>query len=171
MILLDLRIAHQLTQEQICKLTGIPYNTYRRYEYGEREPKWAPLSKLAKLYGMSPGELLNLLIGWNPPTELRKSRYQMDLKDKFEQEMWRIIKESEALGNNHSWSKQALSDPDIGPIKAAEIMVRSNDPSGLATLLLQNRLDLTTEYLIVKGGFEALFDEDVVKIAKERLGE
>ena len=95
----------------------------------------------------------------------------MELKDKFEQEMWRIIKESEALGNSHSWSKQALSDTDIGPIKAAEIMVRSNDPSGFTTLLLQNRLDLTTEYLIVKGGFEALFDADVVKIAKERLGE
>ena len=142
----------------------------RRYEYGEREPKWNALIALAKLYGMSPGELLDRIIGWESPTESRKG-VQMELKDKFEQEMWRIIKESEALGNNHSWSKQALSDPDIGPIKAAEIMVRSNDPSGFTTLLLQNRLDLTTEYLIVKGGFEALFDADVVKIAKERLGE
>ena len=142
----------------------------RRYEYGEREPKWNALIALAKLYGMSPGELLDRIIGWESPTESRKG-VQMELKDKFEQEMWRIIKESEALGNNHSWSKQALSDTDIGPIKAAEIMVRSNDPSGFTTLLLQNRLDLTTEYLIVKGGFEALFDADVVKIAKERLGE
>lgn len=64
MTLLDLRIAHQLTQEQISKLTGIPYNTYRRYEYGEREPKWNALIALAKLYGMSPGQLLNQLIGW-----------------------------------------------------------------------------------------------------------
>lgn len=36
----------------------------RRYEYGEREPKWDALIALARLYGMSPGELLDLLIGW-----------------------------------------------------------------------------------------------------------
>ena len=34
----------------------------RRYEYGEREPKWGALIALAKLYGMTPGQLLDLLI-------------------------------------------------------------------------------------------------------------
>lgn len=71
MTLLDLRIAHQLTQEQICKFTGIPYNTYRRYEYGEREPKWNALIALAKLYHMSPGELLDKLIGWEIDLKLQ----------------------------------------------------------------------------------------------------
>ena len=53
---------HGLTQEEVSKRTGIPLMSVRRYEYGEREPKWGALIALAKLYGMSPGELLDLLI-------------------------------------------------------------------------------------------------------------
>ena len=64
MTLSDLRISHDLTQEDIVKRTGIPYNTYRHYEYGDTFPKKDALIALAKLYGMSPGQLLDLLIGW-----------------------------------------------------------------------------------------------------------
>ena len=62
--LYNLRMEYGLTQEEVSKRTGIPLMSVRRYEYGEREPKWDALIALAKLYGMSPGQLLNQLIGW-----------------------------------------------------------------------------------------------------------
>ncbi len=64
MTLQDLRTQHSLTQEDIVKRTGIPYNTYRHYEYGDTFPKKDALIALAKLYNMTPGQLLDLLIGW-----------------------------------------------------------------------------------------------------------
>lgn len=67
MILKDLRENKRLTQREVSKLTGIPYNTYRRYEYGEREPSFRVVVALARLYGMSPGELFDELIGWKTP--------------------------------------------------------------------------------------------------------
>ena len=67
MILKDLRENKRLTQREVSKLTGIPYNTYRRYEYGKREPSFRAVVALAKLYGMSPGELLDKLVGWKTP--------------------------------------------------------------------------------------------------------
>ena len=64
MMLKDLREEHMLTQDEIVKRTGIPYNTYRHYEYGDTFPKKDALIALAKLYGMTPGQLLDLLLGW-----------------------------------------------------------------------------------------------------------
>ena len=64
MILKDLREEKHLTQKELCRLTQIPYNTYRRYEYGEREPSFAAIVALARLYGLKPGELFEMLIGW-----------------------------------------------------------------------------------------------------------
>lgn len=64
MILKDLRENKRLTQREVSKLTGIPYNTYRRYEYGEREPSFGAIISLARLYGVRPGELFEMLIGW-----------------------------------------------------------------------------------------------------------
>ena len=64
MILSDLRTQHDLTQEDIVKRTGIPYNTYRHYEYGDTFPKKDALIALAKLYNMTPGQLLDLLLDW-----------------------------------------------------------------------------------------------------------
>ena len=62
MILNDLRAAHEYTQEQVVELTGIPYNTYRRYEYGDTFPKKDAIVALSELYNMLPGELFQLLI-------------------------------------------------------------------------------------------------------------
>ena len=64
MTLQDLRIAHRLTQEELVRRTAIPYNTYRRYEYGETFPKKDAIIALARLYGMRPGELFDILTGW-----------------------------------------------------------------------------------------------------------
>ena len=61
MILKDLREEKNLTQKELCRLTQIPYNTYRRYEYGEREPGFAAIISLARLYHMRPGDLFELL--------------------------------------------------------------------------------------------------------------
>ena len=64
MVLTDLRTSHNLTQEQIVTLTSIPYNTYRHYEYGDTFPKKDAIIALAKLYNMRPGELFEMLIGY-----------------------------------------------------------------------------------------------------------
>ena len=61
MTLRDLREGKHLTQKELCRLTQISYNTYRRYEYGEREPSFAAVVALARLYGMSLGDLFELL--------------------------------------------------------------------------------------------------------------
>lgn len=62
-ILLDLRTQRQFTQQEVCRLTKIPFNTYRRYEYGQREPSFRAIIALARLYGMRPGDLFEELAG------------------------------------------------------------------------------------------------------------
>lgn len=61
MTLSDLRIQHAFTQKEIAKRTGIPYNTYRRYEYNQAFPSARAICALAKLYSMSPGNLFEFL--------------------------------------------------------------------------------------------------------------
>ena len=61
MTLSDLRIQHSLTQEEVAKRTGIAYNTYRRYEYGQAFPSAKAICALAKLYNLPPGELFEQL--------------------------------------------------------------------------------------------------------------
>lgn len=63
-MLKELREAHNLTQEEVSKRTGIQYDSYRRYEYRKTFPRQDAIIALAKLYGMSPGELFDELIGW-----------------------------------------------------------------------------------------------------------
>ena len=61
MTLSDLRISHNITQKEIEKRTGIPYDTYRSYEYGRQFPKAKAIIALAKLYSLAPGELFEML--------------------------------------------------------------------------------------------------------------
>ena len=61
MTLHDLRSEAAITQEDVCKRTGIPFNTYRRYEYGTRFPRPEAVVALAKLYALSPGVLFEAL--------------------------------------------------------------------------------------------------------------
>ena len=61
MKLSDLRIELKLTQEEVAKNTGIPYNTYRRYEYGETFPSARAVCALARLYAVAPGALFESL--------------------------------------------------------------------------------------------------------------
>ena len=62
--MVELRESRGMTQEEVSHRTGIPYDSYRRYEYGGTFPRKDALIALAKLYGMSPGELFDELIGW-----------------------------------------------------------------------------------------------------------
>ena len=61
MIISDLRIHNKLTQEEVAKNSGIPYNTYRRYEYGQVFPSAKAIVSLAHLYALSPSELFETL--------------------------------------------------------------------------------------------------------------
>ena len=43
-----LRQEKELTQEQLAKVVGIPYTTYRKYEIGSVMPRKANMEKLEK---------------------------------------------------------------------------------------------------------------------------
>lgn len=60
-VLSDFRAEHALTQEEVVARTGIAYNTYRRYEYGESFPSPKAICSLAGVYDMASGELFELL--------------------------------------------------------------------------------------------------------------
>ena len=64
MTLSDLRISHNLTQEEVSKRTGIQYDSYRRYEYRKTFPKPEAIVALARLYGLRPGELFEMLVSF-----------------------------------------------------------------------------------------------------------
>ena len=55
-----LREEKQLTQEQLAKLTGIPYNTYRKYEMSSVKPRKDNLDKLANFYNIPSEEILGI---------------------------------------------------------------------------------------------------------------
>ena len=76
MTLSDLRIQKHITQDEIAKRTGIPYNTYRRYEYGDTFPSPKAIVVLAKVYEIPPGALFEELcreIGLIDKTEKKES--------------------------------------------------------------------------------------------------
>lgn len=62
-ILFKLRNKHRITQEEVVvRRTGIPYNTYRHYEYGDTLPKHVAIIALARLYVYpTPGVLFDEL--------------------------------------------------------------------------------------------------------------
>ena len=55
-----LREEKQLTQEQLARLTDIPYNTYRKYEMSSVKPRKENLDKLANFYNMPSEEILGI---------------------------------------------------------------------------------------------------------------
>ena len=76
-LLEDLRLSYQWTQREVARRINVSHMTYRRYEYGEEFPKRNALVALSKLYHMSPGELLNSMIGI-------KENHNMDLPNNIE---------------------------------------------------------------------------------------
>ena len=64
----DLREDADLTQEQLVKLLGMHKTTYTNYEQGKREPPFALIIKLAKLYDVSIDYIAGLT---NRPTKLK----------------------------------------------------------------------------------------------------
>jgi len=57
-LLEKLRTQRKLTKRDVCNGTGIPYTTYTKYEYGERELGLGSLQKLADFYGVTTDYLL-----------------------------------------------------------------------------------------------------------------
>lgn len=57
-LLEKIRTQRKLTKRDVCTGTGIPYTTYTKYEYGERELGLNALQKLADFYGVTTDYLL-----------------------------------------------------------------------------------------------------------------
>lgn len=64
-LLEKLRTQRRLTKRDVCNGTGIPYTTYTKYEYGERELGVGSLQKLADFYGVT----TDCLLGREPAPE------------------------------------------------------------------------------------------------------
>lgn len=65
-LLKKIRTQRKLTKKEVCNGSGIPYPTYLKYEYGERELGLSALQKLADFYGVTTDRLL----GREPAPEL-----------------------------------------------------------------------------------------------------
>ena len=57
-LLKKIRTERKLTKKDVANLSGIPYPTYLKYEYGERELGLTSLQKLADFYGVTTDYLL-----------------------------------------------------------------------------------------------------------------
>jgi transcriptional regulator with XRE-family HTH domain len=55
----SMRAEHNLSMKACADGSGIPYNTYQKYEYGEREISVSALQKLADFYGVTTDYLLD----------------------------------------------------------------------------------------------------------------
>ena len=55
----ELRMQKGMTQESVAEALNISHIAYVRYECGTRMPKQDILEKLANLYGVTKGEILN----------------------------------------------------------------------------------------------------------------
>lgn len=60
-LLKKIRTQRKLTKKEVCNGSGIPYPTYLKYEYGERELGLSSLQKLADFYGVTTDYLLGRL--------------------------------------------------------------------------------------------------------------
>lgn len=68
-LLEKLRTQRKLTKRDVCNGTGIPYTTYTKYEYGERELGLGSLQKLADFYVVTTDYLLGRPSA-DPPRDL-----------------------------------------------------------------------------------------------------
>lgn len=78
-LLEKLRTQRKLTKRDVCNSTGIPYTTYTKYEYGERELGLGSLQKLADFYGVTTDYLLGRPDAKQPddPVELLAAQYKL----------------------------------------------------------------------------------------------
>ena len=56
----QLRTEKKLMQKDLSSFLGITTLSYQRYEYGDREPSYATLSKLCSFFNISADYLLGL---------------------------------------------------------------------------------------------------------------
>jgi hypothetical protein len=69
----QLRVATGTTIEDLERLTGIPGSEYKRWENGLHDrPPQEPLVRLAELFGVHPGELLDAA-GWGQEAKIART--------------------------------------------------------------------------------------------------
>jgi transcriptional regulator with XRE-family HTH domain len=56
--LIKIRLSNNMSKKDVSIGAGIPYTTYIKYEYGERELGLNALQKLADFYGMTTDDIL-----------------------------------------------------------------------------------------------------------------
>lgn len=76
-MLIKVRTERNLTKRDVCNGSGIPYTSYTKYEYGERELGTVGLQKLADFYGVTTDYLLGRE---SPDSELIKVVKKADVK-------------------------------------------------------------------------------------------
>lgn len=90
---------------------------------------------------------------------------------RLEADMWAGIEESKRLGYNPTRFIQMVKRH--GAVEATRMVVDTREPAEgfvkLAWLMEPRRPDLTSEQLVIN--YPQLFDDAVVKKARERLGE
>jgi len=82
----------------------------------------------------------------------------------------KACKESKKFGYNPSYFIEMLQDRDADEV-AELVILKDPPPTGFSRLLLNKRLDLSTEHIILTGEWKELFDFPVLEKARERLDE
>ena len=97
--------------------SGIPYNTYQKYEYGEREISITAIQKLANFYGVSTDYLLGRETGSPKPDPIAQlseaeteedflKKYLMlepELRAKAREKMQEALKEQEKVEDDDKY--------------------------------------------------------------------
>ncbi len=68
----QMRMGHSLTQEQVAARLGLNRTAYTHYENGVNMPDILTLVRLAEIYDLSPGELVQFLTVWGGVGESEK---------------------------------------------------------------------------------------------------
>jgi transcriptional regulator with XRE-family HTH domain len=84
----DARERRHLTQEAVAKLAGISGQTVSACERGARSVSIGLLVRLAKIYGVTPGSLLDGL--WPPPS-VRSSRPRIVSDDEMDRRALKLL--------------------------------------------------------------------------------
>ncbi len=81
-----MRVERKISMKFCAESSGIPYNTYQKYEYGEREISITAIQKLANFYGVSTDYLLGReadSLKPDPIAQLSKAETEEDFLKKY----------------------------------------------------------------------------------------
>lgn len=112
----NLRLAKNLSLNELSEKIGIPYQTLRNYEIGKRTPKKDNVEKLADFYEVTPSYILGL------------SESKTDLNSDIKNEFLASISSDDLEKNRHDFIKEfssliefIITDPQIQDYSKQEI--------------------------------------------------